>query len=158
LKARWAILLTAATTLLGGWIAAGPVSHQIEFRVLGETGVETVRLTRNAARWTVMPERTIGTQWVTIRVACRGPLRSLQIHLAGLNHPPNMVSIQSGVVRVTSRNLFGVVVRDQDWLNVNTRYLGAETNKPLFPIDSVVMSHARAGFVGHTGYYDLVTP
>ena len=158
MKARWTIAITAGATLAAAWFAAGPVSHEIELRVKGESGQEALRMTRNWEWQGVLAERRLGTQLETIRAVCYGPMWNVQIHLTGLNNAPNLVSIESGVVKVTHFNLFGYVVGQEDWLNINTRYLAWGSREPLFAIDSAMMASTRAGYSGANGFYELVPP
>lgn len=158
MKKRWTIAIGAAAGVLLAWFAAGPVWYEIEFRAMGHSGTESIRLTRNHRWQSVLSERTIGREWTMIRAVCFGSTRDLQVHLTGLNSAPNLVTIDSGVVRVTTRNLLGYAIDQQDWLNINSQYLAWGTHQPLFPADSPMMASTRAGYSGANGYYQLVPP
>ena len=93
----------------------------------------------------------------TVVAECFEPVWNLQIRVTGLNGEPRLFKIKDGVVAVTRRNLLGRVLSCEDWLNIDTRYVGYK-HEELYPVESEIMANIRAGYCGVNGQYLLVAP
>lgn len=153
---RWWWLLAAAPLAC---VAALRVTWttEIRFDAYGDTGSETVSITRNAGLLSVRGPITLSPAARTVEATCLGPVWDIQLRVTGLNAEPRLFKIKDGVVAVTRRNIFGSVLSAEDWLNIDTRFVGFE-HEELYPVDSEIMSNIRAGYCGTNGQYILVPP
>lgn len=134
-----------------------PLSTEIRFDAYGDVGTETISITRNSGLLHVAGPITLAPEARTIAASCFGPVWNLRIRVTGLNAEPRLLKIKDGVVAVTHRNLFGTVLSSEDWLNIDTRFVGYK-HEELYPIDSEIMANIRAGYCGTNGQYILVPP
>lgn len=134
-----------------------PWTTEVRLDVMGDVGTETFEITRNNRLLRVVGPITPGPMLRTVVAECFGPVWNLQIRVTGLNGEPRLFKIKDGVVAVTRRNLFGQVLSSEDWLNIDTRYVGYK-HEELYPVESEIMANIRAGYCGVNGQYLLVAP
>lgn len=134
-----------------------PCTTEIRFDAYGDVGTEIISVTRDNGLFHVAGPITLGPSARTVAVTCFGPVWNLQIRVEGLNAEPRLLKIKDGVVAVTRRNVFGAVLSSQDWLNIDTRFVGYK-HEELYPVASEVMANIRAGYCGTNGQYILVPP
>lgn len=132
-------------------------STEIRFDAYGDVGTETISITRNSGLLHVAGPITLAPEARTIAASCFGPVWNLRIRVTGLNAEPRLLKIKDGVVAVTRRNLFGTVLSSEDWLNIDTRFVGYR-HEELYPVESEIMANIRAGYCGTNGQYILVPP
>lgn len=156
-RGRWLVAACAAGPLMCVSALWLPWTTEVRLDAMGDVGTETFTITRNNGLLTVIRPITPGPTPRTFAAQCLGPVWNLQIRVTGLNAEPRLFKIKDGVVAVTRRNLFGRVLSSEDWLNIDTRFVGYK-HEELYPVESEIMANIRAGYCGTNGQYILVPP
>ena len=156
-RGRWFVAACAAGPMLCLAALRLPWTTEVRLDAMGDVGTETFSITCNSGLLNVVGPITPGPTPRTVAAQCLGPVWNLQIRVTGLNAEPRLLKIKDGVVAVTRRNLLGQELSSEDWLNIDSRFVGYK-HEELYPVESEIMANIRAGYCGTNGQYILVPP